>query len=205
MNRIKFLVGAGCVLFMAWGAQAQNAKTRIGFGVTFGRELAFVSEADFSSLTLPVDFANFSVAIRGTNFRFEPTLGYFRFSSSSSASPPFGPSEFKSSNWRVGAVLALARPRESMNCYYGVNVGFVFSSIKSEFDNDSSSDSKTDFYIGPAIGGEYLFGNGDFSLGGEIQINYISIGDFGDGNSGFEESLSAISTKGMIIVRWYIN
>ncbi len=37
--------------------------------------------------------------------------------------------------------------------------------------------SKTDFFIGPAIGGEYMF-NKHFSLGGEINLNYISIGHY---------------------------
>jgi len=199
MNRIIFLLCSGMVLFFASSGGAQDSTSSVGFGVTFGRQLAFFDE-DFSTFSLPIDFGNFSVVIRNPNFRFEPVLGYFRTSSSSSSS--FGKSESKSSNWRLGAVLAVSKPKASMNYYYGINVGILLSSESSEFNGDSDSKSKTDFFIGPTIGGEHML-NENFSLGGEIQINYISLGQF-DGDSTVDVSQSIISTRATLILRWYL-
>jgi len=61
--------------------------------------------------------------------------------------------------------------------------------------------SKIDFYIGPALGAEYLFTK-RFSLGGEIQLNFISIGQW-DGDLSAENSESVVRTKPLIFVRWY--
>ena len=82
------------------------------------------------------------------------------------------------SNWRVGAVIAYATAIASMKLYYGINIGIILSSTSFEMTGEDSEDnSKTDFFVGPAIGGEYMFSD-NFSLGGEIQINYISVGQF---------------------------
>ncbi len=201
MKRIKRLFCIGLVFIIVMETNAQEtAKIRTGFGVTFGKELFLFDEGDASGLTLPFDFANVSVVIRGTKFRLEPRLGYFRFSRSSSTS--FGSGKFTFSNWRLGALVAANKIKGSTNYYYGANLGLIFTSQSSNFGSDSDSESKTDFFIGPAIGGEHMFSE-NFSLGGEIQVNYISMGEF-NGESSIDVSQTAISTRGMIVVRWYL-
>ena len=69
-----------------------------------------------------------------------------------------------------------------------------------EFNGDGESNSKTDFRIGPVAGGEYYFAD-QFSLGAEIQVNYLSIGDFNDDS---DVSRSLISTKPVLYIRWFI-
>jgi hypothetical protein len=104
----------------------------------------------------------------------------------------------------LGTVLAYVNTNESLNYYYGIDLGVILTSVSNESSylgsTETSDLSKTDFYIGPAIGGEYMFSN-NFSLGGEIQVNYISIGNFDDNS---DDSTSAISTRGKIILRWYV-
>lgn len=196
----SFLCCALLLLFVI-SAKAQDDHTRFGFGVGFGQGFSFFGGEELSVITLPIDFADFSVIVRGKNFRFEPTLGYFSSSTSSTSSGYT--SESSSSNLRLGTVLAYAIAIASMNLYYGIDIGVILSSEKREssYPGSSSTDhSKTDFFVGPAIGGEYMFSD-NFSLGGEIQINYISIGNF---NGDSDVSNSAVSSRGKIILRWYV-
>jgi hypothetical protein len=207
MNLIKSSLCCGLLLLFVISAKAQDDPVRVGFGVGFGQGFSLIG-SDLSVLTLPIDFADFSVIIRGKNFRFEPTLGYFSVSSSSTSSSSGTTTDTKSSNVRLGTILAYANAKGSMNFYYGIDFGVILSSESRESSfpppsfSQSTDESKTDFFVGPVIGGEYMFSD-NFSLGGEIQINYISIGQF-DGDSQVDVSESAISSRGKIILRWYV-
>jgi hypothetical protein len=201
MHLIKSFLCSGLLFLFVINAKAQDDPTRIGFGVGFGQGFNFFGGEELSIITLPIDFADFSVVIRSKNFRFEPTLGYFSSSSSNTSSGYTF--ESSSSNLRLGAILAYATALASMNLYYGIDIGVILSSEKRESSlpgSTSTDRSKTDFYIGPAIGGEYMFSE-NFSLGGEIQINYISIGNFDDDS---DASTSIVSSRGKIMLRWYI-
>lgn len=186
--------------------QAGENDVQFGFGVSLSSELTvynFYGGYEESQIeTLPINMANFSMIIKGSFFRFEPSLGYFTMSSDySNAGYTY---EKSNSNIRLGAVVAFNNdPIESMNFYYGVDFGFIFSSYSytSSISTESTDESKTDFFIGPAVGGEYMF-NKHFSLGGEINLNYISIGHY---DSEGESSSWAFSTRGLIFLRWYIN
>ena len=202
MNPIKSYLRCSLLFLFVISAKAQDDPVRIGFGVGIGQGFSFIG-SDLSVLALPIDFADFSVIIRGENFRFEPTFGYFSTSSSSTSSSSGYTTDSKSSNLRLGTVLAYANSMESMNFYYGIDFGVILSSESRDYTDpfiESRDESKTDIFIGPAVGGEYMFSD-NFSLGGEIQINYISIGSF-DGDS--DESISAVSSRGKIILRWYV-
>ena len=203
MKPIKSFLSFFFLLLFVISVKAQDDPVRIGFGVGFGQGFNFIGSGDLSIFTLPIDFADFSVVIRGKNFRFEPTLGYFSTSSSSTSSGFTSESDF--SNVRLGAIIAYANSSGTMNFYYGIDIGVILSSESSSstFPGSTSSDeSKTDFFVGPAIGGEYMFSD-NFSLGGEIQINYISIGQF-NGDSQTDVSQSAVSSRGKIVLRWYV-
>ena len=197
MYLIKSFLCSILLFLFILDANAQDDPMRIGFGVGYSHGYTFFGGEEISVITLPIDFADFSVVIRTKNFRFEPTFGYF---SSSYKNTINGITyESSSSNLRLGTVLAYANAIASMNLYYGIDIGVILSS---ETSGSSSTDrSKTDFFVGPAIGGEYMFSE-NFSLGGEIQINYISIGNFDDDS---DASSTAVSTRGKIMLRWYVN
>ncbi len=195
MNHLKSFLCLSLLLLFSISLNAQDNRMRIGFGVGFSKE-ASVIIGDESSLALPIDLANFTFVVRGKSFRFEPNIGFFNLSATTTG---YMGTEVDASlsNYRLGAVIAYANAIASMNLYYGINIGVILSSISV----DSDSESKTDFFVGPAIGGEYMFSD-NFSLGGEIQINYIKIGNFDDDS---DDSMSIISSRGMIILRWYVN
>lgn len=184
-------------------AQVENSNVQFGFGVNISREVPTFSTEDLELNTLPIDLANFSFVIRGENYRVEPSLGYYTISFDNSSGQYT--SKGSMSNFRIGAVIAYNNSSfESMNFYYGINIGVILSSISTEstnpYETNTSDDSKTDFFVGPAVGGEYMF-NRYFSLGGEVNLNYISLGHYGDGNT----TTWLISTRGAVYVRWYVN
>jgi hypothetical protein len=186
--------------------QEEDNAVQFGFGVNFSSEYTVYYVNGFGEEvqieTLPVDLANFSIIVKNNFFRLEPSIGYF--TSTIDYNDASSSSEYSNSNIRVGAVFAFNDTHiESMNLYYGIDFGFIFSSRKytSSYSDQSDDNSKTDFFIGPAIGGEYLFIK-NFSLGGEINLNYISIGQY---DSESDISAWAMSTRGLIYLRWYIN
>lgn len=207
MKLIKSFLCCVMVLLSVISVKAQDDPVRIGFGVGFGREYTPVyvygGIEELSVITLPVEFVDLSVTIRSKNFLFEPTFGYSS-TSHSYTSLSERKHERNFSNLRLGTVLAYVNTNESLNYYYGIDLGVILTSVSNESsylgNTETSDQSKTDFFIGPAIGGEYMFSN-NFSLGGEIQVNYISFGNFGDNS---DDSISAISTRGKIILRWYV-
>ena len=187
--------------------QNQESSVQFGFGVNLSREVpTFTSNEDMEIITLPIDLANFSFVIKGKNFRIEPSLGYFSLSNEGSIDQYNY--DYSASNFRIGAVIAYNNSSfESMNFYYGIDIGVILSSISSSSNipNSTSTDiSKTDFFIGPAIGGEYMF-NKYFSLGGEINLNYVSVGNYSDGEDESDTTTWLISTRGAVYVRWYVN
>ena len=204
MKSLKFLMLLLLCSFFIMDLFAQDSETCYGIGVNFAKDFVYANVGeDFSIVSLPYDFSNFSVIIRGEKYRVEPSCGYFRLSSSYSG--PSSSSEYTSSNWRLGLSLASNSTTGSMHHYYGISVGFIFSSISgeysSEFFSDKEDDSKTDFFIGPVLGGEYNFSE-YLSLGGEVQINYISLGQY-DHDSDEDISVWAITTRAIIVLRWY--
>jgi len=187
-------------------SQEEDNYIQFGFGVSLSSEFSvyrvYNGFEELQVLTQPINMANFSMIIKGSFFRFEPSFGYYT-STREYSDAGYG-SDRSSSNLRLGAVVAFNNDSiESMNFYYGVDFGFIISSYSftPHSSDQSTDDSKTDFFIGPAIGGEYMF-NKHFSLGGEINLNYISFGQY---DSEGESSSWAISTRCLIYLRWYVN
>ncbi|MFC2094796.1 outer membrane beta-barrel protein [Bacteroidota bacterium] len=222
MYPIKSFLCYALLLLFVVSANAQDDRTRLGFGVGVGISTVPMGDGDdmdLSSLSAPVSFHNFTFIIRGKSFRIEPNFGFFSYSQETDAEDENEDTykeEISSSNFRVGAVLAYATAIGSTNLYYGLNIGIISSSASIDQkwtgtytpDNTSEKGSKTDFAIGGAIGGEYMFSD-NFSLGGEIQINYITVGQFDwelpEHITKNDITTSIISTNAIVMLRWYVN
>jgi len=203
MKSFKFLLPLLLCVIFRMDLSAQDSGTRYGIGVNFAKDFVVADVgSDLSVMSLPYDFSNISIVFRSASFRVEPSLGYFRFSSSYSEGS--AEAEATTSNWRLGFNLAVNKETGKMHHYYGISVGFIFSSVYSKFSSDLFSDkeddSKTDFFVGPVLGGEYNF-HENLSLGGEIQFNYISLGQYDDSEG--DLSVSVITTRAIIVLRWY--
>ncbi|MGD8867764.1 MAG: outer membrane beta-barrel protein [Gemmatimonadales bacterium] len=187
------------VLFLAAPASAQDKAGKFGIGVSL-EPSALVAE-DFDAFFLPFGFGDIYFPINaGEQIKIEPQLGLFRFSSEATADG------FSSKQtitiWRLGAGIFYRLPAsESLTAYVGPRFVFLFSSESDEFDGSADDSSATDISIGAALGGEYFFSS-HFSIGGEFQLNYVSLGD-PDGNDTVDQSRSIISNNGLILLRWY--
>ncbi len=201
-----FIIFFSFTLTILTFSQTEDDNVQFGLGVSLSGQLSVYTDyggpTEYRIIAQPINMANFTIIIKGNFFRFEPSIGYSTLSSDNSSSGYTY--EQSNSNLRLGAVIAFNDdPIESVNLYYGLNSGFILSSYRySSSSSDGASDnSKTDFFIGPAAGGEYMF-NRHFSFGGEINLNYISFGNY---ESESDNSSWAISTRGLIFLRWYVN
>lgn len=183
---------------------AQDSGTRFGFGVTMLQDIVIVES---EMISLPLNFNNLACIIRGENYRIEPRIGLLTYSYERTSSE--SNSETSASQIRLGVAAAYENVHGPMHYYYGLNIGFILESESSSnsYSTSGVDASKTDFFIGPLVGGEYML-NEDFSLGGEFQLNYIGLGEWEDSNdtnpSDVERSTSYISTRAMIHLRWYL-
>jgi hypothetical protein len=169
-------LAALAALVAASAAQAQVPAHAIGIGVSLNPSALIMSDNE-STLMLPIGFGNIYVPIIvGPHLKIEPEVGIWRTSSS------FSGTGYSSSSTgtmlRVGAgVFHLVRVGGGTALYVGPRVAMVRTSSSSTYSSGTPSSShQTNWSLGLAIGGEHFF-SPHFSLGGEVQLNYITIGD----------------------------
>ena len=109
--------------------------------------------------------------------------------------------------FRLGIGLFRILPYdETFHAYIGSRIGILLSSSTSSYTGSSeSSTSETDFFIGIAAGGEYLFSS-HFSIGGEVQLNYVSFGEPSITPAPLtssSQSQSIITNNALMFFRWY--
>lgn len=197
MKRAAIILPIIASLILASRAVAQQ-REGVQFGVGIALNPSVIAGGAFEGFFLPVGFGDiyFPVMI-SPQVKLEPQFGLFRFHSEFEALG--ARAEQNSTVLRLGAGLFYVfQPRESVRAYIGPRVFFIRTSTSAEFDGGDEDESATDLGLGPALGGEYLFSN-HFSLGGEFQFNYVSLGDPEDSN--VDQNL--ITTNGLVLVRWY--
>lgn len=190
MKKVSFILLFAVSFFLASNLiHAQEKENRIGIGVSIGRQI--IEEMEYRAF----EYTRFYVPIIvSSHFRLEPEIGYYRYSGSGE--------DWKESRKRlsIGCGIFFITRKGKVDIYYGARLGLISTSYFYETTTYLRDESRTDFYIGPAIGGEYFFSN-HFSLGGEIQINHISIGQWSDEIGDASESI--IRIKPLVFVRWY--
>jgi opacity protein-like surface antigen len=146
--------------------------------------------------------------------RFYRFFGFWRYSYSYSNEDN---EESKYTLWDVGCGAFFTTWCGPVNLYFGGRVGILRASYsyKYTYIYDSSSitsdgdGSRTDWVYGPAVGGEYFFTK-NLSIGGEIQFNFQSVGEWKWEDEEEEEedtgeySESIMYTRPLIFVRWYL-
>lgn len=156
--------------------QSEDGDLDIGVGVFF--------EGTDGSTTVTVPILLPSV-------RLEPQVGYARTSRTVT-----GDDDETDTVLEIGGgVFKTLRTYQSANVYAGGRVGLVQRSQSS----GNTTLSETGFFIGPALGGEYSFGD-HFSLGAEAGLFYRGV------PTPEEEdlSVSTLRTNGRAFVRVYL-
>jgi hypothetical protein len=192
-------------------AQAPDAKSgvKIGLGVFLNPSAILGDGGGLDGLFLPIGLGNFTVPVLlGSRVRLEPEFGFV--SVSSEFTPAGGAETFSVSQsvWRYGLnAHVVILERGDLRPYAGLRVGWMRYSSRQTTTTDEFETSRGDTYYGLAVGGEY-FVSPFFSLGGEIQVNRVSLGDeettptppfpSGDSDTRFW------STNGLVGLRLYL-
>jgi opacity protein-like surface antigen len=192
-------------LVAATAAQAQVPDRAVGLGVSLNPS-AIIVDGSEGTLMLPVGFGNIHIPIiAGPHLKIEPEFGIWRTSSSYSGT---GTSSSSTSTLlRVGAgVFRFVRVGGGTALYVGPRVAMVRTSSSSTYSGGTPSSShQTNWSFGLAIGGEHFF-SPHFSLGGEVQLNYIKLGtEEHEPSTPSTSSYSShmISNNGLVFIRLY--
>ncbi len=209
-SKSKLWIALVPVLLFAGTAQAQSDGVKVGIGVNLiqatitpdlsgGGNFGTVALGD---ILVPINF--------GQRFKLEPWLGVFRFKDKREDTD-FSDDQ-RTTQWRFGTGLYFRFPTSaSFVPYFGPRVALLLTSFSSEstFPGGSSKFefSQTDFQVGLALGGEYFF-SGHFSLGGEVQLNYTSMGEPNQKLDGVDittgsRSQNLFSNAASILARFY--
>jgi hypothetical protein len=145
--------------------------------------------------------------------RIEPEISYWH----SSHAADYKERDYKISNkytlLHLGIGIApIIKGNSKTISYIGAKIGIdiltINSEKKSEYEDEEKTEHRTNFYIGPCLGIEYLF-TSHFSLGGEFQLRYNFIGQEKTTINGKVEDNdikifdSLMKTKALVYFRWY--
>ena len=202
-TRIFWLVIA-VMLVTVPEAVGQDVGRTFGIGLSISTGDLFFAEdpEDVGTGFLPLGLGDIYLSINASDqIKVEPQLGLFRYSQE------YEQDQFRSKEtvtvWRLGTGVFYRIPAtESLSAYVGPRFLILWNTRSAEFNGDSNDVKRTDFAIGAALGGEYFF-SGHFSLGGELQVNYVAIGEPDSLDDSVDLSTSLISNNGVIFLRWY--
>ena len=177
LKQIQLLaVAAAVAASIAVPAAAQVTRVGIGVGIA---GLNFTEVFAPASIYVPIIFES---------FRIEPEIGILRRSEDDDGF------EFTDTMIQLGTGVFAQSVEGGTTLYYGGRIGIVRNSESVSGQGFEEDDAAISFFIGPAIGAEYAFSTG-FSLGGEAQLLYTTIGD---------EDTSVVNTRGIVFVRFYL-
>jgi len=186
------------MVFTAGFVHPQNMeekKIRIGIGVQLIPPSAIL-DIDDGIFSLPIGYSLIQLTVLTESFKIEPTFGIIRFHEERTGENAF---EATNSQLRLGVGAYWINRKKNTHLYLGGHLGIIRHSASSKSNIDSNEEKMTDLTLGPIVGVEYLL-NGDFSIGGEAQLKYTSIGQREGVN---DRSENIISTNTSVSFRWY--
>jgi hypothetical protein len=197
-HRILFI--AAVISVTALTVRAQDSDVRIGFGTSIGQNI-FI-DGSKSTMYMPLSFNTFTIPIFLTkNFRIEPALGILTYSRTAEYTDGMSVTS-TSSQLRLGAGLHyVLRPiagAADVSLYVGPHFAVTPLSSKSKSNQPNAIEytrSQSNLIVGLQFGGEYWVGK-QFTVGSEVQFNYLKIG---------EEETSPTSTSTYTISESYMN
>ncbi len=216
MSGSKRVISVICVLFMLLGGKISAQSNHYGIGVN---AVDFLANYDlYDALEMEIfDLVEYPVlygAIVLPSLRIDPEFSYWRYAHNVDDNRNNRSSSEKSAILHLGiGISPIIQKSSKIATYAGIKTGINFVSTKSESSGQietgsESKSTKTNFYIGPCLGTEYLFTD-NLSLGGEFQFLYTVVGEGKTTFNGEESdddrdiSDSIIKSKALIYLRWY--
>lgn len=151
-------------------------------------------------LNLPVSLIAPRITLQSDARKIEIGIGFLK-TNFKSDEPDFT-SESSATSLKLQVAVSKEVKIDDLAIYIGGQIGIIrnssSSSFSSSFGSDSNEESFNHWYLGPIFGGEHFFSE-HASLGGEVQFNYIKIGQ-GENSDG---SGSIISTNVLLLFRFY--
>lgn len=207
-----WLLAAGLVVLPGAAPAQQQTPTgfTLGIGVFLNPGALVTDDGDLNSLFLPVGLGNFTIPILVANrIRIEPELGYTKVGSTFEFPDGSSTSSMSVSRYGLNGHVVLF-DRGGLRPYAGLRVGTIRASESYAYTSGSFQDegkrTRSDWYVGAALGGEYFF-SPHFSLGGEVQLNRVGIGDEKEDGAPSEpdnDSVTLWSTTGLVGLRLYL-
>jgi hypothetical protein len=194
---------AVCVLATSLTA-AQDDSTKVGVGLAFLAENPIGQLTGRSTLYVPI--------ATGPSFRVEPMLGWAHTSdhltTSDPTSPENGVSQSSSALLLGVGLFGMKRLGSGTLLYYGPRIGIAWGRVQdTDQSGNSLKTSQTDWFAEGALGGEHRISH--FSVGGEIDLSYLHMGDPSFEQTGAQTFLAAaaggstVGTGASAFVRWY--
>jgi hypothetical protein len=217
------------VLVTSAPAQAQDSSGfHFGAGISvepslFGQTLVYDGEGMYLGMNPLYSASPYYIYLPVTltkNFRVEPRFGIYSYSNESTNS--LSPSETDKSDFTITHIgLAVeyiipvserfqmyAGPRAGLNFLTSTSTSYQYNGTPSPV-SVTTTNSETDFMISGIFGGEYLPVK-DLSIGGEIDINYVTFGnpDYTESSAPVGSTStttitrSLVSTGALLFIRW---
>ncbi|MBN2415549.1 hypothetical protein JXO52_06890 [bacterium] len=169
---------------------------KMGFGISFGKEPMLEMSSVGGPYSL-LDFPTFYLPIQlNSMIRIEPELAYYMIKMDDSGEI------MTYSVLGFGAGLLYTKWYGSCNIYMGGRF-LMYKWTEKYEDGTSYSHDKTDMWISPVIGAEG-FACKHLSFGGELQFNYVNVGNWEGENHNDETKTSIMKFKGLLFIRWYL-
>ena len=164
-----------------------QSDTTIGVGVGLSPS---IGTGSFDSGTSPVTLY---VPIQLDGIRLEPQVGFFHRNRSEDSF------EEETTVIEVGTGVFGTHETGDARLHYGGRVGIQNISLSQSVNGNSDSDSVTNVFVGPAVGGEYVFDE-TVSLGAEGRFLYVNEGTPENDD---DVSIWRLQTGGSVFVRVY--
>ena len=202
----RLWLAAVATLTIAATADAQERGVTFGIGTSLNPTAIFSGDGGLALFNVGLGNIYFPLII-GSSFKLEPEFGLLRLSEKTTDGTTS--SESSATLTRLGIGAFWVTPiRESFRAYVGPRVGIVRNSESSRFGTGPERKvTQTDLVLELVTGGEHLFSS-HFSLGGEVRLTYINVGERevtpSPPPSPSEQSSSILTTNALILLRWYL-
>ena len=183
-------------------AEQPAEGTRFGVGISLFEEfLSFAGPLYSRDVTGGVT-AYVPVRHRGV-FRVEPELGIWYSSYDYVYEEEVHEAKERTYIFGLG-IMPIIR-RDKLDIYYGIRIGVAMTLQKLQRTvyipaGSHEERSKTDWYFGPTIGGEF-FASEHFSVGGEVRLEFAFYDEWDETDP--TNDLFTIHNRNLFFVRWY--